>query len=98
MYILCIGGKKIDTKTKQVMNNKATFNERFAMKTILDFNVFEDDYEPKPVSYYFIYFYTPLIKLKVNIFIFQKFYITFICNYYFFVLILCKRIKIFIII
>lgn len=32
------------------MNNKATFNERFAMKTILDFNVFEDDYDPKPVS------------------------------------------------
>lgn len=47
-----IGGKKIDTKTKQVMNNKATFNERFAMKTILDYNAFEDDYEPKPVSIY----------------------------------------------
>lgn len=34
------------------MNNKATFNERFAMKTILDYNAFEDDYEPKPVSIY----------------------------------------------
>lgn len=47
-----LGGKKIDTKTKQIMNLKATFNERFAMKTILDFNVFEDDYDPKPVSKY----------------------------------------------
>eukprot|EP00347_Sterkiella_histriomuscorum_P001927 403370134 len=42
------GGKKIDTKTKPVMNNKATFNERFAMKTILDYNVFDDEYDPKP--------------------------------------------------
>lgn len=47
--ILILGGKKIDTKTKPVVNNKAVFNERFAMKTILDFNVFEDDYDPKPV-------------------------------------------------
>ena len=32
------------------MNNKATFNERFAMKTILDYDVFNDEYDPKPVS------------------------------------------------
>jgi hypothetical protein len=32
------------------MNNKATFNERFAMKTILDFDVFNDEFDPKPVS------------------------------------------------
>ena len=31
------------------MNSKATFNERFAMKTILDFDVFNDEFEPKPV-------------------------------------------------
>jgi hypothetical protein len=45
-----IGGKKIDTKTKQIMNKKATFNERFAMKTILDFDVFNEEFEPKPVN------------------------------------------------
>jgi hypothetical protein len=44
------GGKKIDTRTKQVMSMKATFNERFAMKTILDYDLFNDEYEPKPVS------------------------------------------------
>jgi hypothetical protein len=31
------------------MNMKATFNERFAMKTILDYDVFNDEFEPKPV-------------------------------------------------
>ena len=33
---------------------KATFNERFAMKTILDFDVFNDEYEPKPVKYHHV--------------------------------------------
>jgi len=31
------------------MSNKATFNERFAMKTILDYDVFNDEFDPKPV-------------------------------------------------
>ena len=33
------------------MNNKATFNERFAMKTILDYDVFNDEFDPKPVIF-----------------------------------------------
>ena len=33
------------------MNMKATFNERFAMKTILDFDVSTDSFEPKPVRF-----------------------------------------------
>ncbi len=47
-----LGGKKIDTKTKQMMNSKANFNERFAMKTILDYDLFHDEYDPKPVFSY----------------------------------------------
>jgi hypothetical protein len=31
------------------MNSKATFNERFAMKTILDFDLETDTFDPKPV-------------------------------------------------
>lgn len=31
------------------MGMKATFNERFAMKTILDYDLFNDEYESKPV-------------------------------------------------
>ena len=30
---------------------RAVFNERFAMKTILDYDIFSDDFEPKPVYY-----------------------------------------------
>ena len=32
------------------MNMKATFNERFAMKTILDYDTSTDTYDPKPVK------------------------------------------------
>ena len=45
-----IGDKKIDTKTRYAMNGKATFNERFAMKTILNYDPIKDEFEPKPVS------------------------------------------------
>ncbi len=38
------GGKKIDTRTRVMQNMKAVFNERFAMKTILDYDIFNDDF------------------------------------------------------
>ena len=36
------------------MNMKATFNERFAMKTILDYDTSTDTYDPKPVKENFL--------------------------------------------
>ena len=48
--ISLIGGKKIDTRTRIVRMNKAVFNERFAMKTLLDYDFLTGEYEPKPVS------------------------------------------------
>ena len=45
-----IGDKKIDTKTRYVSSGKVIFNERFAMKTILNYDAVEDTYEQKPVN------------------------------------------------
>ena len=65
-----LGGKKIDTKTKYVNGSKALINERFAMKTILDYNEETEEYLPKPVliihfyifSHYYNYSKEILIK------------------------------------
>jgi hypothetical protein len=51
---------------------KATFNERFAMKTILDYDPKTDEFLPKPVSiisllYEYSHCYKFIkVKLKVN--------------------------------
>ena len=45
-----LGEKKIDTKTKPLVKGKAIFNEKFAMKTILDYDFITGDFEPKPVN------------------------------------------------
>jgi hypothetical protein len=46
-----LGENKIDTKTHTVRSGKANFNEKFAMKTVLNYDEKNDIYEPKPVLY-----------------------------------------------
>jgi hypothetical protein len=48
--IFDIGGKKIDTRTRHITKSKATFNERFAMKTSVDYDPENDEYHAKVVS------------------------------------------------
>jgi hypothetical protein len=43
------GGKKIDTKSRFISNGRAQFNERFSMKTVLNYDESSGEYEPKPV-------------------------------------------------
>ena len=50
IYIL-LGEKKIDTKPRYVSNQKAQFNERFSMKSVLMFNEQTQEYLPKPVRW-----------------------------------------------
>jgi len=47
---LCVGEKKIDTKTRKMAKQKVVFNERFAMKTALEFDMFANEFLPKIVS------------------------------------------------
>ncbi len=42
-----IGDKKIDTKQRFAKQGKALFNERFAMKTLFNYDTVNDTYEPK---------------------------------------------------
>ena len=49
MTNLTIGEKKVDTKTRKMNKSKAIFNERFAMKTQLDFDMFTNEFLPKIV-------------------------------------------------
>ena len=46
------GGKKIDTKSRFISNGRAQFNERFSMKTVLNYDDNSGEYEPKPVILY----------------------------------------------
>ena len=43
------GAKKIDTRIKTIKNGKVSFNEKFQMKTALDFDSNTGTYLPKPV-------------------------------------------------
>ena len=44
------GEKKIDTRTRTYQYGVVTFNERFMMKTNIEYNTSTDEYSSKPVS------------------------------------------------
>ena len=44
------GSKDIDTKVKSLQDKKATFNEKFEMKTGIDFDLNLNKFIAKPVS------------------------------------------------
>lgn len=44
------GSKNIDTKVKAIQDKKATFNEKFEMKTGIDFDSNEGKFIAKPVN------------------------------------------------
>ena len=45
-----VGPKKIDTRVKPLKEGKVTFNEKFQMKTALDFDLVSNEFLSKPVS------------------------------------------------
>lgn len=45
------GPKKIDTRVKPLKEGKVTFNEKFQMKTALDYDYSNSTYAPKPVAH-----------------------------------------------
>lgn len=51
---MSVGEKKIDTKTRKIAKQKVVFNERFAMKTALEFDMFANEFLPKIVSIIYI--------------------------------------------
>ena len=51
MILWIRGGKKIDTKVKQMTDKTAIFKERFSMKTNLEFDPETRITKPKPTSF-----------------------------------------------
>jgi hypothetical protein len=49
LFLIVLGGKKIDTKTRYLSKGLASFNEGFAMKTVLNYDRRTDKFELKPV-------------------------------------------------
>ena len=47
-----IGPKKIDTKPKIIKNGLVTFNEKFEMKTQIEYDQEQHRYSSKPVLFY----------------------------------------------
>ena len=68
------GGKKIDTKSRFISNGRAQFNERFSMKTVLNYDDNSGEYEPKPVILYIFanILYSLSCKLSLSISIIQN--------------------------
>lgn len=46
-----LGDKKIDTKSRPLLDGKAVFNDKFAMKTMLEYDYNTGKYVSKPVSF-----------------------------------------------